>query len=143
MDQTASSRYVILSNVDAGWILTTLSRKTALKDLSLTAEEHQYLKDKCPYLPEKYLQFLQAFRFKPDEQVEVKFTQATDLSERAKWEELCQVESNEEFGDVTINVKGKWLDTILYEIPLLVLVSECYFKFANTDWDYDGQEVNA
>lgn len=56
---------------------------------------------------------------------------------------MCQAEAGEEFGDVRINVKGKWLDTILYEIPLLVLVSECYFKFANTDWDYDGQEENA
>jgi nicotinate phosphoribosyltransferase len=46
-------------------------------------------------------------------------------------------------GDLAIEVKGKWVGTILYEIPLLVLVSECYFRFSNTDWDYDGQEEKA
>ena len=46
-------------------------------------------------------------------------------------------------GDLYVLVKGKWVETILYEIPLLVLISECYFKFSNTDWNYDGQEEKA
>ena len=44
---------------------------------------------------------------------------------------------------MSISVQGKWVETILYEIPLLVLVSECFFRFSNRDWDYDGQEENA
>ncbi|MCG4591689.1 hypothetical protein L0P23_20940, partial [Eubacterium callanderi] len=34
---------------------------------------------------------------------------------------------------------GSWKDTILYETPLLSLISEAYFKFVDTDCDYENQ----
>lgn len=40
-------------------------------------------------------------------------------------------------------IKGLWLDTILYEIPLLALTSQAYFMFTDTDWDYQSQEEKA
>lgn len=51
--------------------------------------------------------------------------------------------SEDDIGVVDLLVKGLWVETILYEIPLLALTSEAYFKFMDTDWEYDGQEEKA
>lgn len=42
-----------------------------------------------------------------------------------------------------MHVAGPWVDTILYEVPLLALTSEAYFKFSETDWDYRRQNGRA
>lgn len=41
-------------------------------------------------------------------------------------------------GELDIKISGIWLEMILYEIFLLVLIFEVYFKFMDIDWMYDG-----
>jgi nicotinate phosphoribosyltransferase len=82
-------------------------------------------------LNKPYLDFLKEFRLNPREQILATFTPEKDTG------------SDDDIGNVNLVVKGLWVETILYEIPLLALTSEAYFRFIDTDWTYDGQEENA
>lgn len=104
---------------------------TELANVRVTPEERQFLRKKCPYLNEAYISFLATFQLKPTEQIEIKFTPTQDTG------------SDDDEGDVEYIVKGLWLDTILYEIPLLALTSQAYFMFSDKDWDHDNQEEKA
>ena len=98
-----------------------------LGNVTITLDELKFLRKECPYLDEGYLTYLGSFRLHPRKQVKLIFAQLDDS----------------EFGDLHITVKGLWAETILYEIPILALTSESYFKFCNKDWDYEGQEEKA
>ncbi|KAH9925514.1 nicotinate phosphoribosyltransferase [Fomitopsis serialis] len=95
--------------------------------LRLTDEEYAWLKTTCPYFNDEYLQYLRQYRFKP-EQVSVRF---------------LPLDENPTLGHLEIEAVGPWLETILWEVPLMACLSELYFKFVDTDWNYDGQEEQA
>ncbi|RMX87105.1 hypothetical protein D0867_15693 [Hortaea werneckii] len=103
----------------------------ALGNLRVTDEEIQWLEKSCRYLDEGYLQYLRDFRLRPEEQVICEFNAAGE-------ERGDQVK-----GELHLSIRGLWVDTILYEIPLLALISEAYFKFVDTDWTHQGQRESA
>ena len=43
-------------------------------------------------------------------------------------EKYVQIGAGEKPGEIDITVRGPWLHTIMYEIPLLAIVSELYFR---------------
>lgn len=100
-----------------------------LGNISLSTEEHRFLQSHCQYLTPDYLDFLKEFRLRPRDQVAITFTPTGQ-----------DTGAESDVGDIDISIKGTWVDTILYEIPILALTSEAYFKFMDTDWNYDGQE---
>jgi nicotinate phosphoribosyltransferase len=112
--------------------MTDPSQPIELGNISLSTEELDFLQRHCKYLTSDYLDFLKEFRLRPREQVSTSFT---PVGESAG--------ADSDIGDVSINIKGTWADTILYEIPLLALTSEAYFRFMDTDWNYEGQEEKA
>ena len=106
-----------LSRAAIDWLKTQV---THMGNLSFSTEEIAYLKETLPQLPANYLDYLRTFSFDPVN--EIKYT------------------SDDGFG---IEVTGSWANTILYEIPLLLLISEAYFRFVDTDWDLTGQKEQA
>lgn len=42
-------------------------------------------------------------------------------------------------GHVEIEVFGPWVETILWEVPLMATLSETFFQSVVTDWNYDNQ----
>lgn len=93
--------------------------------LKLTKEENEYLSNAkiFPYFDSEYINYLSEFRFRPQEQVKLTFNPVNDTFE--------------------LEVTGQWHETILYEVPLLALISEAYFRFTDRDWDYKGQIESA
>jgi nicotinate phosphoribosyltransferase len=82
----------------------------AMADLRLTNEEVRFLEG-YKFLGVSYLSYLYTYRFKP-EQVTVKFLD----------------------GDLDIEIYGPWHETILWEVPLMAIISEAYFEFVDTAW---------
>ena len=77
-----------------------------MRNLALTQEEKSFLQEKCGhYLDRPYLDFLYGYRYDPSEVGVV-------LKD----------------GDLNIKIRGFWYRTVLWEVPLMALISELYFK---------------
>ncbi|EPQ26703.1 uncharacterized protein PFL1_05682 [Pseudozyma flocculosa PF-1] len=100
----------------------------ALSDLRLTADERSWLQAKCPFLQPKYLEYLSGYRFRPSEQVKATFVPSND---------------DPEAGELSLLVEGRWCEVILYEVPLMAIVSESYFETVDQAWDLQGQHTQA
>ena len=74
-------------------------------NLYLTDEEEAKLANACYYLPESYLKWLKSYRFDPSE-----------------------VKIWAEGNALKISIKGLFYRTVLWETPLLALISELFFK---------------
>ncbi|KAG1839772.1 Quinolinate phosphoribosyl transferase [Suillus tomentosus] len=96
-------------------------------DVQLTQGERAWLQDKCKFFKPAYLDYLQSYRFKP-EQISATFLPSSD---------------DPDMGSVKIEVRGPWLETVLWEVPLMACLCEMYFRYAEQDWDYTGQEEQA
>jgi len=86
--------------------------------LTLKNTEYNFLKEKCPYLKGWYLDYLKNYKFNSKE-VNMSFNEETGLE---------------------INIRGPWHSTIMWEVPILSAISELYFRHADKNWDYNGQE---
>ena len=80
---------------------------TGLGDLKLSPSERTWLADRCPFFTTAYLDYLEAFRFRPAEQVVLEFVRVERDAQGVEW------------GNLELEVKGSWAETILYEVSFV------------------------
>lgn len=73
--------------------------------LSLSKTAEQFMRKKCYYFDAVFFDLLKGFRFNPAE---------------------VKIQQNE--GRLSIEIRGLWYRTVLWEVPLMALISELYFR---------------
>ncbi len=81
-----------------------------MADLQLSPEELVYLESTCYFLTPVYLDFLSHFSFST---------------------ENVSIEQTD--GNLSVSVHGPWYQTILWEVPLLALISELYYSIQSSE----------
>lgn len=88
--------------------------------LKLTKEEKQFLSSTCPYLPPTYIDFLEGYRYDPNE-----------------------VHISQSGSDLEVSIEGAWYRTILWEVPILALISEVFYEATNQQrWEDEKVKEN-
>lgn len=88
-----------------------------MAELKTITSEIGFLMETCPFLGVEYLQYLHNFRYNPQ-----------------------QVSAKVVNGELELEINGPWEQVILWEVPLMALISECYFNYCDTDWDRGGPD---
>ena len=84
-----------------------------LKNLRLTEEEYAWLQT-LDILPKTFLDFLKDFRCNPDYI-------------------HCELDKEKQ---LKLLIEGPWHETILFEVPVLAIISQTYFETIDTNWDH-------
>ncbi len=90
---------------------------SSLSQYYLTLKEANWFVLKCPYLKPQYIQYLLNYTFNPNEV-------------------HAYLDANNE---LQLSISGPWHTTILWEVPLLALISETYFETVDYNWYFDSE----
>ncbi|MXO31580.1 MULTISPECIES: nicotinate phosphoribosyltransferase [unclassified Apibacter] len=77
--------------------------------LKLTNDEKNFILKRCYFLDPFFVDFLEGYRYNPDE-----------------------VHISQEGGKLNLYVEGYWYRTVLWEVPLMAMISELYFEMIGT-----------
>lgn len=93
-----------IDNFPQGFSKLLKEKIDKFSQLKLTKDEEKFLREKCYFLDPVYVDFLKGYRYNPDE---------VNITQKGK--------------KLVIEVQGNWYRTILWEVPLLSIISELYF----------------
>jgi len=91
-----------------------------MRYLKLHSDQAEWLSKTCPYLKPQYIEYLKNYKFDPS-QVKILF-------------------KNDQ---LDIKIKGPWYSTILWEVPLMAIISELYFKIIEKNWHYNNANIQS
>lgn len=87
------------------------------RGLRLTKREKDFLRCKAPYLDPVYLSFLESYEYNP-----------------------LEVNIQQTGSDLSIDIMGPWYSAIMWEVPLMAMISELYFEMKGLQpWPDDHQ----
>src|SRR4051794_27365537 len=108
----AKARYAFINRgrhpFPQGFAAALQDSVNAMASLKLTKEEKEFLAVTCPYLSPTYLDFLEGYSYNPAE---------------------VSIEQNGD--ELSVKLEGYWYRTILWEVSLLCLISELFYKLNN------------
>lgn len=87
-----------------------------LAKLQLTRPEKTFFAVTCPYIDPTYLDFLQGYRYDPEE-----------------------VHVRQHDDELTVSIEGYWYRTILWEVPIMSLICELYYQMTGQQRQPDEQ----
>lgn len=79
-----------------------------MQNLCLSDEAEAFIRNKCYYFDPVFIDLLKGFRYNP-----------------------AEVSIKQDGGNLEVEVEGLWYRTVLWEVPLMSLISELYFKMTN------------
>ncbi|WP_270089629.1 nicotinate phosphoribosyltransferase [Sphingobacterium sp. SYP-B4668] len=91
----------------------------AMAKLKLTKAEKKFFSENCPYIDPTYFDFLEGYRYDPDEVIIQQ--NGTDLS---------------------VQIEGYWYRTILWEVPIMALICELYYTTTFQDRISDAAVIH-
>lgn len=87
--------------------------------LKLSKSEKTFFSDTCPYIDPTYFDFLQGYRYDPEE---------------------VSISQNE--GELSVKIEGLWYRTILWEVPIMSLICELYYEMQDEKRVDDVEVMN-
>lgn len=78
--------------------------------LKMTKTEKKYIEKRCYFLDPAFIDFLEGYQYDPEE-----------------------VHISQEGGDLKVHIEGYWYRTVLWEVPLMAIISELYFQMLGAE----------
>ncbi len=82
----------------------------AMANLKMTKTEKRYIEKRCYFFDPAFIDFLEGYQYDPEE-----------------------VHISQEGGELKVYIEGYWYRTVLWEVPLLSIISELYFKMMGAE----------